>query len=111
MTKEEFDTLIETLVTKGIEITIKLDTGKIVYDLNTAMKSHLYLHYDAKENLCRYFGRYENEGIIADYNDLLWEVKGCLHGRDFGDTVWIDLLIEERVLGVVEEVTTTRKFK
>ena len=109
MTKEEFDTLIETLVTKGIEITIKLDESKIVYDLNTEMKSHLYLHYDATENLCRCFGRYENEGIITDYNDLLWEVKSCLHGRDFGNSVWTDLLIEERVLEV--EVITTRTFK
>jgi hypothetical protein len=109
MTKEEFDSLIETLVNKDIEITMKLWEGKIVYDLNTAMKSHLLLRYDEADKECIYYGRYDATGSVSNYNNLLREVKGCLHGRDFGNQAWIDLLVEEGVLEV--EVTTTRTFK
>jgi 3-isopropylmalate dehydratase small subunit len=109
MIKEEFDSLIENIVKKDIEVTVKLWNKDVVYDLNTEMKSHLYLRYDAVDKQCIYYGRYDDTGLISDYNNLLRQVKKCLHGRDFGNQAWIDLLVDERVLEV--EVTTTRTFK
>lgn len=111
MTKQEFDQIIFDLVAKGIEITMKMDKSNMVYDLNTNMKSHLYLHWDIDNNCCICWGRYGHEAIVYDYKNLLLEVKNCIKDRDFGNPNWLDLLVKEGVLEIVEKVTTTRTFK
>jgi hypothetical protein len=109
MTKEEFIDMIQQIVHRGIDVTMKMSEGVLMYDLNTEMKSHLMLHYDTNKEQCDFYGRYGTEGTIEDYRGLLWEVKDCLHGQDFGNQAWLDLLVEEGVLEII--TTTTRSFK
>lgn len=111
MTTSEFAEIISKLVLSDIEVTIKIIQGKVVHDLNTSMKSHLYLQYDTETQVCKAYGRYDMEDIVYEYRDVLWLVKGCLHGRDFGNRNWIELLVKEGVLKVIEEVKVQRSYK
>lgn len=103
-----FQDMIENLIKEGIEVTIKYDKEKsqVYYDLNTGMKSHLHIWYDRSNDSCVYEGRY-SVGMVADYEHLLWCAKNCLHGRDFMNLSWCELLQKEGILKVNKVTTTT----
>lgn len=107
MTKIEFDAIIEQLLQDGIEITLRWDNGRIIYDLNTGMKSHLYIAWDSVEDAIRCWGRYGHESTVDSFQSLLWKVKGCMHGRDFANAAWIDLLVKHGILKATVTTTVT----
>lgn len=82
MTKTEFDQMIMEVVTKVTDVEIFSRDGKIWYNMNTQMKSGLYITFDEKDNVCRFEARY-SEGTIEDFDDLVSEVRNCMCGRDF----------------------------
>lgn len=99
-----FDEMIDKLLDNGIEITLKKENGVVWYDLNTGMKSHLWIAKSPNpggDETGITQGRYEHKGSFDTWYDLLWEVRGCMHGRDFMHSAWRDLLVKEGVLKVI----------
>ena len=98
------DNLIEEMVNSGISVTIEKGTEGIYYDVNTEAKSYLHLYpqgggvYTAKM-------RYDREETIEDFDDLCLAVKSCLHGRDYMNQCWLDVLVQE---GYLERVVETK---
>lgn len=92
MNKQEFNEMIEKVLSEGIEVTMSMDkeTKIVWYDMNTQMKSELQIAHDGEK--CVFKARYNHTGEIRDYDDLLDEVRGCEHGRDFGNEVWFKVL-------------------
>lgn len=92
MNKQEFNEMIEKVLTQGIEITMAMDndTKIIWYNMNTRMKSDLDIAHDGEK--CIFKARYDHTGVIESYDDLLDEVRDCQHGRDFGNETWFKIL-------------------
>lgn len=89
---------IEELVKKGIEVTIGFsDKYGIYFDMNTGAKSHCHLVYNDKNILTAYM-RYGEDETIRDLYDLYWCVKGCMYGRDYINSAWAKILVEEEIL-------------
>lgn len=99
------DKIIEYFVEKGIEITIgKHKDYGIYYDLNTQMKSHAHMVF--KENCVHIYKRYGDFSTIVTkiddtecyfdnvVDEICWEVKDCLHGRDFMNCAWEKVLVD-----------------
>lgn len=109
-----FEEMIYKLLDNGIEITLKKQDGVVWYDLNTGMKSHLWIAKSPNpggDETAISQGRYDHKGSIDTWSDLLWEVKGCLHGRDFMAGSWQDLLVAEGMLKVTKTTTTTVNYQ
>lgn len=107
-----FDEMIDKLLDNGIEITLKKQDGVVWYDLNTGMKSHLWIAKSPDpggDETAIAKGRYGCKGSIDTWSDLLFEVKGCLHGRDFMHSAWKELLVKEDMLEVI--TTTTVRYE
>lgn len=109
--------IISFILDKKIEISIKKDqeSEEIYFDLNTQAKSWLHL-YPNNDNSFTVRGRYGYETTISynnseedDFNrvfkELCYEIKHCLHGRDFMNTDWIETLVEQNVLTRTIQVT------
>lgn len=92
----DFNYIIEKLLKQGIEITLFWEHDKFKYNLNTGMKSHLYI-FEENGNYC-YEGRYKKTGTFFDLYELYDIVSSCMCGRDFGNQRWIDLLVESGYL-------------
>ena len=109
-----FEEMIDKLLDNDIEITLKKENGVVWYDLNTGMKSHLWISKSPNpggDETAISQGRYEHRGSIDTWSDLLDEVKGCLHGRDFMSADWQDLLVKEGRLTVKTKTTTTITYE
>lgn len=114
MTKEEFDSIIASLVVDhGIQITLRksfslsAENVRMLYDLNTGMKSHLYIWYT--DGQAHYSGRYDTQGTFDDWYELLCAVKGCMYGGNYGDSDWLILLEQEGLL--TKKVTTVVSYE
>ena len=105
MTKTEFDNLILRLVKARIDITLRWDDTKMIYDLNTGMKSHLYIAWCDEDQAIQCLARYDHEATVDTWESLLLQVKYCMHGRDFANLNWISLLLAEGVMKEVKTVT------
>jgi hypothetical protein len=101
-----FQKIISRLLDEKITITIFKEDGLIWYDLNTGMKSHLYIADDGE---FKYKGRYDKEGEFETFEDLLSIVSGCRYGRDFANEDWMNLLVKEELLEKVVETKITYK--
>jgi hypothetical protein len=101
-----FQEIISRLLDEKIKITIFKEDGLIWYDLNTGMKSHLYIADDGE---FKYKGRYDKEGEFETFGELLRIVSGCRHGRDFANEDWMNLLVKEELLEKVVETKITYK--
>lgn len=86
--------LIKEIVTLGIEVTIKkchqgTCNDRIVYDMDTQAKSHLYLEpiEDGKWIAHMRYDEFQvlNNPTLKDVIDL---VKHCMHYRDFVNYNW-----------------------
>jgi hypothetical protein len=91
---------------RGIEVEWDSDEGMLRYDLKTHAKSHLHLYEDFSVK-----GRYDyttqidpDQALDFIIKDLFWEFKGCIHGRDFYSSEWMELAVK---LGLVEKKVTT----
>ena len=108
MDETNFDSIIDYLLDNNISITLSKDSkGVRWYDLNTQMKSDLKIaFFDDQQH---FEGRYNN-GTFDDLQELLFEVKDCMCGRDFASCEWIDLLVKLKVLVVKTTVTTKTTY-
>lgn len=86
--------LIKQIVNLGIEATIKkchYDNckGKIVYDLDTQAKSHLYLEPLENDEWIAYM-RYDEVQKLQNptIEDIVELVKYCMHYRDYVNYYW-----------------------
>lgn len=90
----------------GVEINYYPDRDVFSYNLNTGAKSGLELFDDFHVE-----GRYSYENNIDSdqdiqevIEDLFWEFKGCLHGRDFYNSEWMEIGVK---LGLIEKKVET----
>ena len=109
-----FDEMIAKLLDNGIEIVLKKQDGVVWYDLQTMMKSDLLIAKSPNpggDETAISKGRYGHEGSIDTWEGLMFEVKRCLHGRDFMSSAWQDLLVKEGYLTVKTTTTTTVTYE
>jgi hypothetical protein len=108
-----FEEMIAKLLDNGIEIVLKKQDGVVWYDLQTGMKSELLIAKSPNhgDETAISKGRYGHEGSIDTWDDLMYEVKNCLHGRDFMSSAWQDLLVKEGYLTVKTTTTTTVTYE
>lgn len=90
----------------GVEIKYYADRDVCSYNLNTGAKSSLELFDDFHVE-----GRYDYEAKIDSNQELqeilrglFWEFKGCIHGRDFYNSEWMEIGVK---LGLVEKKIET----
>lgn len=105
-----FEEIIDKLLDNGIEITLKKQDGVVWYDLNTGMKSHLWITKDedyADGPFAKYQARYDESGTIRGWSDLMWVAKQCKYGYDFINTSWCELLVKEGMLQVITKTTVS----
>ena len=105
---EAFD-VVKELVKLGItdiEVKYKEDTDMFYYDLKTGAKSHLHFYDDFHvEGRYDYSRQLDSDQDIMDVvEELFWEFKGCIHGRDFYNSQWMELGVK---LGLVEKKVNT----
>lgn len=101
-----FEEMIDKLLDNGIQITLHKIDGIIWYDLNTGMKSHLWIAkspFVGGDETAIYQGRYDRRGSIDTWRDLMYTAKACLHGNQYMYHAWSNLLQKEDVL----KATTT----
>ena len=103
MTEIEFNDMLDVLLLNSIQLTMKLIAGERWYDLNTGMKSHLYINF--KNDVCSYQARYSEFGEVEDLQHLLYIAKGCMHGRDFGNGNLLEFMEKQ---GVLKSTTTSK---
>ncbi len=96
----------------GISLHFDDNSNQFYYDLNTRAKSHLHFYDDFHvEGRYDHWNMIEKDQDIEDIlSDLFYEFKGCIHGRDFYNTDWMEVGVK---LGLVEkkvETTTTVSY-
>ncbi len=90
-------TLLEQLIDRGIEPIIKKDkqTGEIYYDLQSGMKSQMYLYLDPTGGDTHKIKlRYNEEKLVEDLWDVLHTARYAMHGRDSASYFWHDFMKE-----------------
>lgn len=92
MTSNEFYKILSDLLNRGLEITMFAEDKVIWYNLNTGMKSHLHIRFEESKQCIVYRARYDETGVITDWEDLMIVVRRCDHGRGFANHVWQDIL-------------------
>ena len=92
MTKTEFQEMLVNLMRKGLHIHMFMEKDVLWFDLNTGMKSHLHIKFNEQTNTADYRARYDETGVITDWDDLMIVVRSCDHGRGFANSVWLDIL-------------------
>lgn len=98
--------IIHKALDAGIEITLKKTDGNVFYNLNVQAKSGLEIKANDDGTVTCY-GRYDYIETIESWEELLYEIKGCLHGRDYMNEDWITILSNEGVL-TVNKTTTVK---
>jgi hypothetical protein len=103
MWQSSFDRIITQVLDLGITIQMHRDTdGVIWYNLNTGMKSELEIalihDVSGRTGHCHVRGRYNHTAIIRSFDELLLEVKNCMHGRTFGTHAWLQCLEDNKLL-------------
>lgn len=90
-TIENFNKLLEKIVRAGVDVEMTMLNDRIVYNLNTDMKSHLFVWFNVDESRAEYSSRYD-DGYIDNEGDLLSIVDSCQAGRDYGNPRWFEIL-------------------
>lgn len=88
-------TLLEQMIDRGIEPIIKKDkeTGEIYYDLQSGMKSDMYLYLDPTGGYTHKIKlRYNEEKLVEDLWDVLHVARHAMHGRDYASYLWHDFM-------------------
>ena len=94
-----FQEMIEELVHRGIEVTLMKVNEHIWYNLNTGMKSHLWIR-PGSFGVNFYEARYDESGTFTDLDELFQIAKNCMHGRDYLHHGWQKVLVEEGLITV-----------
>lgn len=90
MTPQEFDDMLLEVVKSGVGVTMSYNEGTLWYNMNTGMKSDLYIALI--ENVCVAVDRYDHKATIESLEDLVDEVRCCDYGRGFFNEEWKALL-------------------
>ncbi len=88
-------TLLYQLIDRGIEPIMRKDkeTGEIYYDLQSGMKSHMYLYLDPTGGYNHKIKlRYNEEKLVEDLWDVLHVARYAMHGRDYASYLWHDFM-------------------
>lgn len=93
MTPKQFQKLLMDLMRKGVRPEMFLEGGRVWFDLNTGMKSHLHISYD--KGTVVYHGRYGVTGTISDWDALILVVRNCDYGRGFASYPWHYILNDD----------------
>lgn len=104
-----FQEMIEELAMRSIEITIMKVNEYIWYNLNTGMKSHLWIRSDNSGSKY-YEARYNKSGCFNDLDELYQIAKECLCGRDYLHHAWQKILVEEGLISVQYNTTRSVSF-
>lgn len=94
MTQDQFQEILFLLMQKGLHIDMYKRDGVLWFDLNADMKSHLYVKYNAEKQCMDYEARYSVTGAIADIEGLISVARDCMRGRDYANSVWLDIFKE-----------------
>lgn len=82
---------MEEMVELGIRPTIeKHHVYGIGFDLNTMMKSHMFLYL--KDGQWHVAMRYDEDYIVEDIEDIAQYGRHAKHGRDYMSSDWINIL-------------------
>ena len=101
------NTIIQQLVRKGIEVTLTLQDGGIVYNLNSGTKSGMYARELTTGRLL-ITGRYNEADYVGDLDELLGVFAARYAARGFGDTKWAKLAAKA---GYLKEVVVKTTFE
>lgn len=88
--------IIDTVLDHGVEVTLGKDIHGVFYNMNTGCKSELKLYHNGDSFLARM--RYNEVEEIDDFYALCSAVKHCMHGRDFINTRWAEILCSLGIL-------------
>lgn len=96
--------VVAAAVFRGVSVTLEtnVSTGELFYNMNTGAKSHMHIFVRDEKVIAEM--RYGDKEEINDFDDLLYAVKRCMHGRDYMNSEWVSILINEGVLERVETV-------
>lgn len=96
------ETVINTCVDNNIEVIIKKNQlGEIVYDLDVRAKSGLAVTPSGESLIC--YGRYNLVKKVDTLEELLFQIKGCLYGRNYINEHWLKILEKEKIV-VIETI-------
>lgn len=108
---------IDLIVKAGVQVTLVYDTTehKTYLNLNTETKSHLHLYVDSDDTVTfkMRYGAVEtfNLSDYTDEHELLeaigYLVKSCMHGRDYINHSWAELMVNLGILKVNKTVTVS----
>ena len=101
----DFVDVIYYLLSEGIDITLKKIDGNVWYDLNTGMKSKLWIAPTTNGEF-KFSTRYSEGVEELSIRHLLYLARHCLHGRDYMSSAWRNLLIKEGLIEVETETVT-----
>lgn len=87
-----FMELVTALVLEGVEVTLKLDSGKVVADFNFNAKSEAVLH-EREDGTLYVVGRYSTHDVDTVL-DCVFLFRNFLCGRDYGSSEWKELLVK-----------------
>lgn len=84
---------VVTAIEKGVQVTVDKLDGVFRIDMNTRMKSECVLY--AVENGWEAHMRYKEVKPVANWDDLVSAVSGCVYGKGFGCGTWFAILKAE----------------
>ncbi len=87
---EKIIEILQPALDHGITIGLEKYDGKLGFNLNTQAKSDCVL-VDEGDAIVAYM-RYGDTAIIEDFNDVLYTVNKCKHGRDYISLHWQELI-------------------
>ena len=82
--------LLEPALDAGIELAVGKEDGQYYVNLDTGMKSECVIWVTPTRFEAR--GRYGAIEFIDTWDDVLYVVEQCQHGRPFGNTLWLELI-------------------
>jgi hypothetical protein len=101
---------VEDLIKKGLQVEVYYreyrESKGIVFDLQLGAKSGMHLFQDALGKYHVYM-RYDETFPVEDLDDLLSCALHGMHGRDYINSFWADLLVEHGYLKRTSTTTTT----
>ena len=85
--------ILEPAIKAGIELNVGYDyESKYYVNINTGMKSECIIYVDEEYYIAKC--RYDTVYKIHTFDDVLYAVSNCGHGRDYGCAKWMKLIEE-----------------
>lgn len=88
------NTILENMPMKFLELTqaevhICWDDGVPYLDMQTGMKSHMYLYWKDGQYFTKQ--RYDEKNFIQTFHDFAYALRSCDHGRCLMDGQWVEI--------------------